>query len=465
SVEIVPTDPSAHNNLGNSLQELGRLEDAEASYLKAISLDFVYGEAHNNLGNTFLKGGKLLKARSSYNQAILAAPDLMEAHYNLGNTLSQLGRFIEAEISYTRAIDLDPNFAKAYTNSGNTFTKIGRLEDAEKRYKQAIVLNPAYSEAHVNLGNLLQEIGRSDEAVVSYQNAIKLEPEACTAHYGLGNCFKELGRFKDAELCYRNALAFRPDYPEARNHLLTCLFLLEKKSSFLKEFDRSPNYGIPNAVEGSLMHRAALKFGSKLTNAFCLEPLNYLAHTDLGNKYDFTSIFVDTARAILWDRSVTIRQQPLLLGGFQSFGNIFEIDKDFTEQIQVCIRNEIELYRLSHHTSADGYIKHWPVDYILYGWLINMKSGGQLKPHIHETGWLSGSVYINVPHKSLPDSGSLVVSLAQDHDGSDSAFNQKKIINVETGDLVLFPSSLTHYTLPFESDEDRVVLAFDVIPI
>ena len=40
--------------------------------------------------------------------------------------------------------------------------------------------------------------------------------------------------------------------------------------------------------------------------------------------------------------------------------------------------------------------------------------------------------------------------------------NEKKIINVVTGSMVLFPASLMHYTIPFESKEERIVLAFDV---
>jgi len=30
--------------------------------------------------------------------------------------------------------------------------------------------------------------------------------------------------------------------------------------------------------------------------------------------------------------------------------------------------------------------------------------------------------------------------------------------------LCLFPASLLHYTIPFESEEKRIVLAFDVVP-
>ena len=91
-----------------------------------------------------------------------------------------------------------------------------------------------------------------------------------------------------------------------------------------------------------------------------------------------------------------------------------------------------------------------------------MKSGGNLKPHIHTEGWLSGSIYINVPQKLKVDSGNLVVSLGEEKDAIDTRINEKKIINVVTGSIVLFPSSLMHYTIPFESEEERIVLAFDV---
>ncbi len=72
-------------------------------------------------------------------------------------------------------------------------------------------------------------------------------------------------------------------------------------------------------------------------------------------------------------------------------------------------------------------------------------------------------MYINVPPKSKAESGNLVVSLGEDEDATDTRINLKNTINVVTGSLVLFPASLTHYTIPFEAEEERIVLAFDVI--
>ena len=103
-----------------------------------------------------------------------------------------------------------------------------------------------------------------------------------------------------------------------------------------------------------------------------------------------------------------------------------------------------------------------PDEYHLHGWFINMKSGGNLKPHIHTEGWLSGSIYINVPRKLKSDSGNLVVSIGEEKDAVSTRINEKKTINVVTGSMVLFPASLMHHTIPFESEEERIVLAFDV---
>ena len=92
-----------------------------------------------------------------------------------------------------------------------------------------------------------------------------------------------------------------------------------------------------------------------------------------------------------------------------------------------------------------------------------MQSGGELAPHMHDVGWITGSIYINVPPKSKADSGNLVLCLSdQEYAGVEQ--KQQRVMDVVTGSLCLFPSSLHHYTVPFDEEEERIVLAFDVIP-
>ena len=185
---------------------------------------------------------------------------------------------------------------------------------------------------------------------------------------------------------------------------------------------------------------------------------------DLTDKYDFTNIFVDGAIKILSDGMVQKRTQDLLTKGIQTAGNVFSQIGAATDKIQNIILSEVETYRKHFCESNEGFIKNWPSKYKIYGWLVSMKSGGNIEPHIHETGWVSGSIYINVPPDLKSDEGNLVVCL-NDEILDDSIIERKSnSINVSTGSLCLFPSSLLHYTIPFESTEERIVLAFDMIP-
>ena len=177
---------------------------------------------------------------------------------------------------------------------------------------------------------------------------------------------------------------------------------------------------------------------------------------------DFEKTFVQKAKSILNKDRVSNRRQSLLVNGNQTSGNIFDIKNADTIEIQNIIRSEVEKYRENFKESEEGLIKKMPIEYSLHGWFISMKNGGNLKPHIHSEGWLSGSIYINVPPKLNADSGNLVVSLGEENDARGSRINERKIINVVNGSMVLFPASLMHHTIPFQSEEDRIVLAFDV---
>ena len=449
-------------NLGVAFQQEKRITDAKIAYEKALALNPKSAAISSNLGAMAREAGELESALGYFEKALEIEPNLAEAHSNLGSTLQGLGRLDEAEASYKQAIGLQPDFANAHSNLGNTLKRLGRLDEAEASYKQAIGLQPDFANAHSNLGNTLIELGRLNEAEASYKQAIALKPDFAEAHYNLGKTLKRLGRLDEAEASYTQAIALKADYTEAHNQLLDCLFLQDKKSVFFDELDYLINQDKVSSIIGSLTCRSALKYGLEKPNLFCAKPLNYVLHNDLNTRYDFEKIFVEKAKSILNESRILNRRQTLLENGNQTSGNIFDIKNYDTNEIQNIIRVEVEKYRTKFKESDEGLIKKMPAEYSLYGWFISMKSGGNLKPHIHTEGWLSGSIYINVPRKLKVDSGNLVVSLGEENDAIGTRINEKKTINVVTGSVVLFPASLMHYTIPFESEEERIVLAFDM---
>ena len=69
-----------------------------------------------------------------------------------------------------------------------------------------------------------------------------------------------------------------------------------------------------------------------------------------------------------------------------------------------------------------------------------------------------------MPDKKGTSAGNFVVCVDEARCVEGQNFNVDQTIDVSTGDLVIFPASLMHYTIPFASPDDRIVVAFDVRP-
>ena len=146
-----PNVPFTLNLLGAVNAGLGRLEQAVASYTKALQIKPDYAEAHNNLGTALSVLGKPGEAVASYDKALQIKSDYAEAHNNLGNALKALGKPEEAVASYNKALQIKPDFADAHNNLGNALNDLGKPEEAIDSYNKALQIKPGHAEAHRNL--------------------------------------------------------------------------------------------------------------------------------------------------------------------------------------------------------------------------------------------------------------------------------------------------------------------------
>ena len=454
-----PTNLTIRNNFGILLNKLGKFNEAEKIYKKTIEFNPDFLEAHNNLGSTLQSLNKLDEAEASYRKAIELKEDFSNAHYNLANTLKKANRHNEAEASYRKAIELKPDHVKAHSNLGIIQMELGCLDNAERSYKKVIELDPDNAVAYTNLGKVQMELNRFDEALASQEKAVELKPDYDKAHYNLGLTFLRIGLYKKAADEFMLA-----NFNEGRNALLKCWFKLNDHYNFTKLLDEMVERGMNNAVIGSFISRSKTRYGVNKQNPFCNDSLNYVLKTNLTKQCDFKSIFIQPAENILNNTSILNRSQTLLTNGTQSSGNLFLQKNEMIQKMKNIINLEIKKYQAHFKDSEEGFLKNWPKSFYLSGWLIRMKNGGKLSPHMHDEGWLSGSIYINVPKKKNTNSGNLVVCIDENEDELGLNKNPKKIIDVVTGSICLFPSSLLHYTIPFEADEERIVLAFDVMP-
>ena len=437
-----------------------KLDDAKKLYNEVIKRDPNHIRALNNLGIIFFSLKNFNEAIEVFKKTITIDSNYISAHNNLGLLFKEKQNYQKAISSFEDAIKINPNYFEAHNNIGLVFYQCGEYQKAINSYEKAIKINPYIMESHCNIGLVYEKTGEINKAFNSYQKVPKSDSNYKYAQYNFASLL-----YKDKQ--YKKAVKILKliDYKNSKSYLLKSLYELNDKSNFIIELDKEIKKGTTDAVIGSLVSSAKLKYGIRKKNLFCEDPLNYVFTTNLAEKYDFKNIFIKTSEAILNDEMFKDRSQPLLINAIQSAGNIFYNNNKFVKKIENIIHKELENYRDKFNKSNDGIIKKWPGNYDLKGWLVKMKNGGKIKPHIHDYGWLSGSIYINVPPKININSGDLVVSLNDKQNGipkSNIDINSR-IIEVVTGSLCLFPASLFHYTIPFKSNEDRIVLAFDIM--
>jgi len=140
------------------LRDLGKLEEARASFQMALSLRPNYVNGHLNLGTVLWKLGRLDEAEACFRKVISLRPDFPEAHNNLGLLLNDKGKIKEAIGCFQKAISINPEFADAYNSLAGSLRSAGELESALENNRKAIELKPNNSVEHSNVLYTLTKI-------------------------------------------------------------------------------------------------------------------------------------------------------------------------------------------------------------------------------------------------------------------------------------------------------------------
>jgi tetratricopeptide (TPR) repeat protein len=393
-------------------------------------------------------------AEKLYNEILKKDPFHIDANYYLGILFNKLGEFNKAAGCFKKTIDINYNHANAHNLLGVFFFESGDLIKAECCYKKAIKIDPNFQLAYVNLGKLLTDLEKYQAAINLLKKAAKINSKNERAQYFLGVYLYNKQKYKYAIDHFRLS-----NFEYSKRYLLDCIFKIEGESNFFIELDKMIKSGENNSVIGSIVTLSKIKYNVDKPNPYCNDPFKYLLKINLNELCDFKKIFINPVKALLDDKGVEKINQALLTNGFETSGNLLDIKTDDIYKIKDTIQVTIDNYRNYFKDSKEGLIKSWPNDYFIRAWIVNMKNNGKLSPHMHQFAWLSGVIYINVPPKDKKNSGNLVLSTTPlEFDAKNN-----KIIDVFNGTLCLFPSSLYHHTIPFKSNDDRIVLPFDVI--
>jgi len=419
--EKFPNHPFAWTVLGAVYNQIGRLNEGLIACEKAVQLEPKNAEAHNNLGNTFFKLGRLDKAEASCRKAIQIDSKNALAQNNLGNILFKLKKLEEAEKIYRIAISIQQNNVQALYKLANTLKALGKNEEAEFYYNKAINIKSDFSEALMMRGGLLFERGEFESAL------------------------------KDFDIC---------NSPRSRARALITLYALGRLKEVYERIENLSNVDNKNLRIAALSAFLNATEKQKTKFNFCDNPLHFIYFSNISTHIKDSDNFIKETISEL--NNIDTIWEPLgktTYKGFQS-NNIFQDSKGRLKSLKSIILSEIQSYYSNFQNETCTFIEQWPFKKEIMGWHVVLKKFGGQKEHIHPSGWLSGVIYLKVVPSLEENEGAIEFGLNSDqyfHENSPNFLYQPKL-----GDIVLFPSNLHHKTIPFSSNSDRIVIAFDL---
>ncbi|MBW2645343.1 MAG: tetratricopeptide repeat protein [Deltaproteobacteria bacterium] len=116
ALDVTTNNFVAHYNLGEALEDNGRLEEAIGHFHKALQIKPNNAKAYYSIGTVYGKLGNYKKALSVLKQAIFLKPDYAEAYTNLGAVYGGMNLYSKAVWALKEAVRLNPDDKVAQQN-------------------------------------------------------------------------------------------------------------------------------------------------------------------------------------------------------------------------------------------------------------------------------------------------------------------------------------------------------------
>jgi tetratricopeptide (TPR) repeat protein len=215
--------PAVLHNLGFVLEQLGRLDEAEAAYGDAASR--AREDARIMLGWSIvaLKRGDNQVAHSRLSRAEeLLKGRPVPALWYWATTLAYAGlENVEAALKAARdGVAAYPENPVLQNNLAVLLELSGDLDAAEKMLRVALEENPALPQISKNLADILYRNGRYEDASEAYERAAKLNPElGDDLYFKLGNIAYKRRDHARARESWAQAASLNPGHQLARANL------------------------------------------------------------------------------------------------------------------------------------------------------------------------------------------------------------------------------------------------------
>ena len=228
----------AYAHLAASLQEEGKLAEAEENYQIVIAMQPDHYETRNNLAVIYDMTGRPVAAFQQLIMILKSHPAYLPAVNNLGNFYNRLGIVELARRQYQRVLKIDPTSEGAklnlrriqeekktgrFTQSPlvdslviglgelyNVYISQNRLALGKEIIKDVVYLKPSNVVYHNNLASIYFALGDTDSARIEFDKILEIDSTFVPALINLAYLERVQNRRSEAMRLYRKALRLDP---------------------------------------------------------------------------------------------------------------------------------------------------------------------------------------------------------------------------------------------------------------
>jgi len=211
------------HNLGFALEQLGRLDEADAAYGDAAGR--AREDARIMLGWSIaaLKGGdhQVAQGRLGRARELFQGRPVPALWYWAATLASAGAEDADGALSVAReGVRAYPDHPVLRNNLAVLLELRGDLEEAEQLLRSALAEDPALPQVSKNLADILYRTGRYDDAAEAYERAAKLNPElGDDLYFKLGNIAYKRRDHARARESWAQAASLNPGHQLARANL------------------------------------------------------------------------------------------------------------------------------------------------------------------------------------------------------------------------------------------------------
>lgn len=465
-----PNHAGAFEALGLVLAKLGDLSGASAAASRATALSPASPTAHHNLGQVALARGDYAAAERAYSQALKLRPASDASWIGLGNALRSLERNGEAAKAFERAVEANPSNIDAHRLFNEMLWQTGQTERYLGSFPMALAARPADVQLRVSYANELLRIRQSDEALKELSVAARSAPDDPQISDAIARALSMTGDHERAIDHHRRAVACAPGTAQLAQNLLETLLkagrhgeALDESSSAVARFPIDQGilamHTTALQILGDDRHRRLADF-SEIAKVFRIDP-----PAGFADEGAFNAALAERLRMLHATKNHPTDQT--LRGGTQTFGALFDRDEPLVRLLREQLEKVIARYIAAMPDDpAHPFFARKSSKFDFSGsWSVCLREGGYHTNHTHPMGWISSAYYVNLPPDTI-DAAAQPGWFKMGETSLQLGAHEKigRLIQPQVGHLILFPSYFWHGTVPFNSQSERLTVAFDVVP-